>query len=504
MGVYKNQKQRRAFFFLILALLCAVLWAPGAQAASGVFKKEISLYAGKTKKIKLKKAKKEVKWSSSKPSVVEIVSTEGNKVVIRARKGGKAVITGKVDHKEYKWKVTVPKPSYSLKVRKKAVSVMEGKTVTVKVKAKAKKAVAAVDAVSEKEQIASVSVSGKKLVITGREAGTTTVHVRFGNKKASVKVTVTDAPGKYRLALDVQEKIELAPTVTASVSDADEKYCFDITATVNGLDSYIYKGKGKPHIELEKISGPLKEETRRPRVSLTAKGKYQLCVSVPNYYAMMPAFASNGKTLVYRYRLAVCAGADRREKTITISISNTTPSSPAAQRFIAHLFEMDEIVRNDIAKGRQWTYKNKKTSELSRNFDDARKNNNLRTNCVTAIQWALLRSKAVDSNRDGIQWYGNRGIVWLNPRAEANAKKYFEIIPVGKSVKKCINEGLLKPGDILTYNSLAHTNVYLGNNLSFDSGHANCSGKGEGAKYVRWIGGTPYTGYKVAAILRLK
>ena len=182
-----------------------------------------------------------------------------------------------------------------------------------------------------------------------------------------------------------------------------------------------------------------------------------------------------------------------------------TPVVSATNRFIAKLREMDSTVKADIKAKKYWTYKNKNTSTLAKTFEKARNTGNRKTNCSTAVYWGLIGSGAVNSNRDGIQWYGNNGFVWLNKNAKANALKYFELINVGnKTVKQCIVDGTLKSGDIISYVGLGHTNVYLGNGQSFDSGHHNCSGSGDGAKFKCWIGTVGYQNYKVAQILRLK
>lgn len=60
-------------------------------------------------------------------------------------------------------------------------------------------------------------------------------------------------------------------------------------------------------------------------------------------------------------------------------------------------------------------------------------------------------------------------------------------------------------GDILLgYQSMTHTNVYYGGQQSFDSGHAYCTGSGEGAKFKKWIGGLASKNSKVNYILRFK
>lgn len=181
------------------------------------------------------------------------------------------------------------------------------------------------------------------------------------------------------------------------------------------------------------------------------------------------------------------------------------PKLAAFQKLVAEAVYMDLIVRDDIKAGKKWAYQNKNTGTLSKTFDMARADKNYKTNCVTAIYWALLRAGVVNSNRDGIQWYGNNGFVWCNAHAKADALKYFNLITVrNKTVKKCIADGTLQPGDVFTYVKLSHTTMYVANGLTFDTGHHNCSGSGEGAKFKQWISAAGYQNYKVAEILRLK
>lgn len=181
------------------------------------------------------------------------------------------------------------------------------------------------------------------------------------------------------------------------------------------------------------------------------------------------------------------------------------PKLSAKQAFIAQMVYMDLIVKDDIKAGRKWEYRNKNTSTFSKTFDEARSAGNRKTNCVSGVQWALLRAGAVGSDRKAIQWYGNKGIVWVGSDAEKNAKKYFDIVKVGdKTVKECLKDGTIQPGDIVTYVKLSHTNAYIANGVWFDCGHVNCDGKGEGVKFLGWTCSTPYSGYKVAEVLRLK
>ena len=180
------------------------------------------------------------------------------------------------------------------------------------------------------------------------------------------------------------------------------------------------------------------------------------------------------------------------------------PKLTKRQKFVAEMLHEDEIVRADIAAGHEWSYTNK--DKKGKTFEETRKKGYYRANCVDGVQWALLSSGVVGTGREAIQWYGAAGFIrWLSDHAEADARKYFEIIEIkGRTVKTLMDDGTLLPGDILIYQTLSHTNAYLGNRTSFDSGHANCTGSGEGAKYTKWVSETPYTGYKVQYIMRLK
>ena len=168
------------------------------------------------------------------------------------------------------------------------------------------------------------------------------------------------------------------------------------------------------------------------------------------------------------------------------------------EKFISHLESNNRVMIADVKAGIRWYYYNGK---LESTFAKARSNKKYRTNCVTGVQWALVSSGVVGS--DGCAWYGGKNtIVWVNKNAEANARKYFNIIKIGgaKTVKQCVSDGTLQRGDIITYVTMNHTNVYLGDGKSFDSGHAYCKGE----NFTKWIGSLSNANQKVGYILRLK
>lgn len=171
------------------------------------------------------------------------------------------------------------------------------------------------------------------------------------------------------------------------------------------------------------------------------------------------------------------------------------------EKFIAALKDMNKIMKQDIAAGHPWTYCNK-GSKKAKDFDSARKEGKYKLNCVDGVQWGLKRAGIPSS---ALSWYGGKGhIVWLNPNAEKNAAKYFEIIHLNMKVTTAVQKGKLCEGDILIYTSMNHTNAYLGWGKSFDSGHAYAVGSGEGAKFTKWIGALSCKNHKISYVLRLK
>lgn len=171
------------------------------------------------------------------------------------------------------------------------------------------------------------------------------------------------------------------------------------------------------------------------------------------------------------------------------------------QKYMQALAYMNKTMKADNAAGHQWKYCNT-TSRKAKSFQSARKQGKYLLNCVDGVQWACKIAGIPDS---ALAWFGSGGIVWCGPNAEKNAKKYFQIIKIGsKTVKQCLDEGLLCQGDILTYIDLSHTNAYYKNNKSFDSGHAFCTSSGENAKFKKWIGPLRYSSLKVAFIFRIK
>ena len=170
--------------------------------------------------------------------------------------------------------------------------------------------------------------------------------------------------------------------------------------------------------------------------------------------------------------------------------------------FIAALKDMNKTMKADNAAGKQWRYYNGKRS--GKTFAASRKAGKYYTNCSGGVYWGLKQAGLATGEQ--CNWYGTKGgWRWLS-NGEKKAKEIFTIINFNgsKTVAQAIKDGSLQPGDIISYMTISHTNVYLGDGKSFDSGHAYCKESGEGAKFIKWVGSVTCKNYKIAQVLRLK
>lgn len=168
------------------------------------------------------------------------------------------------------------------------------------------------------------------------------------------------------------------------------------------------------------------------------------------------------------------------------------------------------MMKADIAAGKKWRYSNSSSKQQS-TIQKAQQKNKRYVNCALGCHWGLIHSGLVPVSGTG--WWGVQGgkIQWKSQSAKKKAKEYLKVISVkNKTVKQCIKDGTLRSGDVVTYVSMTHTNVYLGQKDGksqwFDSGHATCTASGELAPFraAGWIIKKSYDNYKVGYILRLK
>lgn len=181
------------------------------------------------------------------------------------------------------------------------------------------------------------------------------------------------------------------------------------------------------------------------------------------------------------------------------------PDAPAESKssILDQCAKFQKQLKADIADGKRWEYHNP-GKYLEEQWDNAIKKQKRACNCALLARWALKEAGLIPQNT-GI-FYGKLGgtISW-GAGTKAAVTKVCELIHVGnKTVKQLIASGILRPGDIVTYVDLQHTNIYAGNGKWYDAGHAYCSGSGEGATFKSWYGDGKYDGQKVGYIIRPK
>lgn len=123
--------------------------------------------------------------------------------------------------------------------------------------------------------------------------------------------------------------------------------------------------------------------------------------------------------------------------------------------------------------------------------------------CVVPLRWALAElgikradGKSLISGNDGS----------FEPHYTGDVKKYFDLITTGPAIglspKEAIDKGLLKEGDIVCYNGLTHTSVFIGDEYKFYEGGSQCVKDGHYPNGIK-LNYEKYP-YKISEILRFK
>lgn len=179
---------------------------------------------------------------------------------------------------------------------------------------------------------------------------------------------------------------------------------------------------------------------------------------------------------------------------------------PAAEEksvILAQCEKFQKQLEADLAVNKRWTYHNP-AKFLEEQWSSAVRKERRACNCALLARWALKEAGLIPQST-GI-FYGKKGgtISWGRGTKDAVSKSC-HIIKIGnRTVKELIASGTLRPGDIVTYVNIQHTNIYAGDNSWYDAGHAYCTGFGEGAVYNSWHGKTIYANQLVGYIIRPK
>lgn len=181
----------------------------------------------------------------------------------------------------------------------------------------------------------------------------------------------------------------------------------------------------------------------------------------------------------------------------------TPEEEPENSSILEQCAKFQAQLEADIAGDKNWEYHNP-SKYLEEQWANALKNNKRACNCALLARWALKEAGLIP--QDTKIFYGKLGgtIQWGAGTKEAVTAACDLISIQNRTVQQLIDDGTLRPGDIVTYVDLQHTNIYAGGGKWYDAGHAYCSGSGEGAIYKSWYGDGKYNNQKVGYIIRPK
>lgn len=181
----------------------------------------------------------------------------------------------------------------------------------------------------------------------------------------------------------------------------------------------------------------------------------------------------------------------------------TPEEEPETSSILEQCAKFQAQLEADIAVDKNWEYHNP-SKYLEEQWANALKNNKRACNCALLARWALKEAGLIP--QDTKIFYGKLGgtIQWGAGTKEAVTTACDLISIQNRTVQQLIDDGTLRPGDIVTYVDLQHTNIYAGGGKWYDAGHAYCSGSGEGAIYKSWYGDGKYNSQKVGYIIRPK
>lgn len=228
--------------FMVLMLVFAMA-VPAQAATVKLNKKTVTVYVGKTTKLKVSGTKSKVKWSSSNKKV----ATVNNKGIVTGKKKGTATITATVNKKKYKCKVTVKKTVTkkvtAVKFSKYCTSIGTGSSYQFSVKVSPSNATnKKVKWTSSNSSIASVSSDGK---VTGKKTGKVTIKATStdGSKKSCSKTVTIFAANQV---VDINTA---APKASNQVREAFKNA--GLTVTLNSTLKTSGNNSWAGHFDLE-------------------------------------------------------------------------------------------------------------------------------------------------------------------------------------------------------------------------------------------------------------
>lgn len=181
-----SAKSRAIAMFMAFTLVFATLTYLNVQAAMPkISRSRVTIVRTLRTTVAINNTGKDVKWSISNGKVAAIKKKGKNKVIVIGKKGGKAVLTGKIGKKAYKCQVIVKNTGLS----KTKLTIKAGKYARIKFIGNVKPKWS----VSNKKIAKITGSSAKYVKIRGLKAGTVAVKAVAGGKVYKCKVIVKSA-----------------------------------------------------------------------------------------------------------------------------------------------------------------------------------------------------------------------------------------------------------------------------------------------------------------------
>lgn len=220
--------------------------------------------------------------------------------------------------------------------------------------------------------------------------------------------------------------------------------------------------------------------------------------------AIIPITLNNKETARVNKSLskAMSVFVGRASAIDAINSASSTVKSMSTNPVLTQCAKFQAQFMKDKKAGIKWHYRNP-GRYVSEQWPQALAKNKRCCNCALLARWALKEAGLISKNTF---FYGKQdGTIQWSSSSKADIEKKCDVIKIGnKTVNQLEASGDLKPGDVVTYKGMRHTNIYAGNKKWYDAGHAYCSGSGEGATFTSWYGSQKYGGNTVGYIIRKK
>lgn len=160
-----------------------------------------------------------------------------------------------------------------------------------------------------------------------------------------------------------------------------------------------------------------------------------------------------------------------------------------------------------------WNENVRKTAKQTRIFETAKGMHEtmVRMNTKNPGLWQYSSTDLADTFDDALNTGKYRvdctkGVSWLLKRAGISSKRDYKVINYKgkKTVKQLLYSGKLKCGDKIVYSDLTHTNLYLGQNMWFDTGRYYVKLTNGATPFYSWIGDSGLMKSKVSKVYSLK